>query len=374
MITEFEFGRLQDMVHLLWTGVLVLLACAWGVARRRRVLETFGIDRRRHGEWLSSCTRRRWLRATVLVLSLLLLTAAAVQPRCNPEKTRFKRQARDVAILLDVSRSMLADDLKPSRLKRAQLELEKLCDHLTGDRLALIAFAGDAVIKCPLTSDYSYVKSTIKNISPLSASQGGTSIGDAVRKALKDLFGVAPSVARDDAVKPGETVLESEARAEAEKSYASILLITDGEDHRSYPKRAAEWAAENDVTILAVGLGSEKGTPIPIQGENGLIAHLKYQGEVVRSKLDSKTLQEMALITPRGAYLPAGVDNFDLVDFYDKTIGRQKRREVTEEQVSWTEIFQPFLLAGIILYFFYLLLPERPPRQAAVRLVEESSA
>jgi Ca-activated chloride channel family protein len=369
VITELDFARL-DLAHLLWASLAVLAACAWGVARRRAILEVFGLDASRAREWLSACTRRRWLRATVLAVAIGFLAAAAVQPRSNPEKTQFKSTARDIAVLLDVSKSMLAEDLQPNRLERAKLEIARLSERLKGDRIGLIAFAGKASILCPLTSNYSYFKSVVRNVSTRSAEQGGTRIGDAVRKALDDLLGAGgkalPAAGEE---RRSESILEEEMRAER-KAFADILLITDGEDHDSYPERAAATAARADVGLYIVGLGSEHGAPIPVRSREGRLEYLTYKGEIVRTSLNSKALMELTHIAPRGAYLPAGTDNFDLVDFYEKTLGREKGREVVEEHVSWTEIFQPFLLAGFILYLLYLALPERPARRPAAALVE----
>src|SRR2546422_1300002 len=263
MFEQFELATdARIFLHLVWAAPLVLGLCAWSMARRARTLGIFGFDRARSAPWISSLRRRRWWRAGLLAAAVILLTAATVQPRCNPEKTSYKTSARDIAVLLDVSRSMLAGDLQPSRLERAKLELSKLCDHLKGDRLGLIVFAGDAVIKCPLTSNYTYFKRVLRDVSPRSTSQGGTRIGDAVRKALSDLLGVDRGESTTQrGVKPGETVLEEERKGE-KQTFADILLITDGEDMDSYPVHAARKAADLNVGIYAVGLGSEEGSPI----------------------------------------------------------------------------------------------------------------
>jgi Ca-activated chloride channel homolog len=367
MFDQFELapaGRVW--VHLLWLVPGVLLLGAWGIARRQATLKSFGLDAARSAAWLASLRGRRWRKAICLALAIVFLTAAALQPRCNPERTRVKTAARDIAVLLDVSRSMLADDLKPNRLERAKIELKRLCDHLKGDRVGLVVFAGDAVIKSPLTSDYSYFKEVLGTIDHRSAASGGTRIGDAIRKALGDLLGLqarAPTEEEEEAgVKAGETVIEEERRARPE-SFADILLITDGEDMDSYPLYAARAAAEANVGIYAVGLGSKEGSTIPVSGEGGRVEFLRSpDGELVRSKLDSKTLEDMVNASPRGQYLPVGTYNFDLVSFYEKTISREEGRELYEEQVLWTEVFQPLLLAGIAFYVASLLVSERPRR------------
>ena len=155
--------------------------------------------------------------------------------------------------------------------------------------------------------------------------------------------------------------MDEEMRGE-KQVYGDILLITDGEDHESYPVHAARRAALFNVGIYAIGLGSETGTRIPVKGKSGRSEFLRYEGEFVESKLDSQTLDEMVMAAPRGRYLPVKTLNFDLVEFFTNTIARDSGRDVFDEQVIWTEIFQPFLITGLVLYLIYLLLPERPAR------------
>ena len=374
MFEEFELApHAQQWIHLVWFVPLVVGLCAWGISARAKKLGVFGYDPARSLDWLRSLRRLRLRRAFLFAAALVCLTAAAVQPRANPEKTRFKTVARDIVVLLDVSKSMLAADLQPNRLERAKLELERLSEHLQGDRIGLIVFAGDAVIKCPLTSNYSYFKRMLRTVDPRSASQGGTKIGDAVRKALTDLLGIRNRTVEteEQGVKPGETVLAEERQGERE-NFADLVLITDGEDMDSYPVHAARAAAEANVGIYAVGLGSEQGSPIPITVVGDQVEYLRSgDGEIVRTKLDSKTLHEMVNAAPRGHYLPVGTYNFDLVDFFEKTVAQEEGRDIYDEQVFWTEIFQPFLLAGLVLYLLHVLAPERP-KSGQLALVETS--
>lgn len=375
MFEEFELApHAQQWIHLVWFIPLVIGLCAWGVSARRKKLGVFGYDPARSHDWLQSLKKLRLRRALLFATALTCLTAAAVQPRANPEKRRFKTTARDIVVLLDVSKSMLAADLQPNRLERAKLELERLSDHLEGDRIGLVVFAGDAVIKCPLTSNYSYFKRMLKTVAPRSASQGGTKIGDAVRKALTDLLGIRSRTitAEEPGVQPGETVLAEERKGERE-NFADILLITDGEDMDSYPIHAARAAAGANVGIYAVGLGSERGAPIPIQVKGNQVEYLRSSdGKVVRTKLDSRTLHEMVNAAPRGQYLPVGTYNFDLVDFFEKTVAQEQGRDIYDEQVFWTEIFQPFLLAGLLLYLLHILVPERP-RSGQLQMAAEET-
>ncbi len=372
ILREFQWGWV-DMLLLLWAVPALLSLFAWSLPARLRKLSLFGYDPARSTQWLKSLRTRRWLRAMLLSISVAFLALATAQPRGNPDKTRIRTTARDIAIVLDVSKSMLAEDIQPNRLERSKLELEDLCDAVkakgSGDRLGLIAFAGNAIVKCPLTSNYSYFKRVLRTIDSRSASQGGTRIGDGVRKALSELLGARPDApTEEERVKPGETVITEERKAKRE-SFADILIVTDGEDMDSFPLKAAQAAREADIGIYAVGLGSEQGSPILIHGANGQVLQLKSRdGKVVYSKLDSKTLQDMVNAAPRGSYYAVGTLNFDLADYFNKTIALEAGREVEEEQVTYTEIFQPFLLAGLAFFLLYLAVSERPRRGQLAQL------
>ena len=367
-MSEFEFAK-PYWVYLAWTAPAVIALVLYGNARRRRQLAAFGVDPQRSAVWLKGVRRRRLLRVAMLAVGLVALTIAALQPRTHPKRQPVETSVRDLAICLDVSRSMLATDVAPSRLERAKLELSRLVDHLAGDRVGLVVFAGDAVIACPMTSNYSYFKTVVKNITPRSAGQGGTRIGDAIRTCLTDQLGLeTSSSAEADPNAPASTRPEVPAK----ETFADILLITDGEDHESYPVYAARQAAKANVGLYAIGLGDPAGTTITVTAEDGSRKVLRYQDQPVISKLDTAMLTELALTTPRGAFLPVGTANFDLIDFYESTIvAQQPRRQITTEHVQWTEVFQPVLFVGLALVLTAMLFSERP-RRVAQPVAEEA--
>lgn len=370
---EFRFGTWGDVASAVVLVVLVVFGLGvWGNFRRRRVLGIFGVDLGRAAEWLRACARRRWIRASLLAAALSCAAAAALQPRGNPEKAEFTTRARDLAVVIDVSRSMLAEDLKPNRLERVKDEITRLAENLSGDRLALIAFAGSAETICHLTSSYSHFKSVLQNIDHNSADRGGTEIGDAIRKAV-EVLGYTDAELEGDSSGIGKTVIEEE-QDRTEESFADILLITDGENHGLDPKYAVADAAANGIGLYVVGIGSPSGTPIPIRDESGKRDYVRHNGEIVRTKLDEAGLKALVIQAPRGQYLPVGIDNPDLVDFYENTIARETGREIILERVTWTELFQPFLLAGLFFYLLYLAVPERPSRARSIRLMEATEA
>ena len=254
-------------------------------------------------------------------VSALLIALAG--PQFGEQIETIVPKGSDLYILLDVSRSMLANDVPPSRLERAKADIGALVNSLTGERVGLIAFAGQAVVKVPLTVDYESFRRSLSDIDTASAPRGGTAIGDAIRKAL-EVF--KPNSQRDQA----------------------ILLITDGDDQKSAPMEAADVAAERGVTIFSVGLGdSTQGARVPAKDRTGQF--MEFEGEQVWSKLDSSLLEQLALKTS-GVYIPAGTKNYDLREIYSNYLAdRGGETSETQTRLRRGEQFQWFLGIGVLL-------------------------
>src|SRR5262249_38984215 len=204
---------------------------------------------------------------------------------------------------------------------RAKADVAALVNRLSGERVGLIAFAGQAVVKCPLTVDYDTFRRALDELDPGSAPRGGTAIGDAIRKALEVFH----------------------ARAERDQA---ILLITDGDDQQSYPLEAAAVAAERHVTICTVGLGdADHGARVP-QGADSK-AYVEYRGQQVWSKLDGSLLKEIALKTS-GVYVPVGTRAYDLGELYTQYLhGRRGSEEQGQKRVRRADQFQIFLAIAL---------------------------
>ena len=258
------------------------------------------------------------LRETALVAGLVALAG----PRFGTQYEEVIPRGSDLYVLIDVSRSMLAEDVPPSRLGRAKADVAALVNRLEGERVGLIAFAGQAVVKCPLTIDYDAFRRSLDELDPGSAPRGGTAIGDAIRKAL-EVF-----------------------QANANRDQA-ILLITDGDDQQSYPLEAAAVAAERHVTVFAVGLGdSDHGARIP-QGAEAK-SYVEYHGQQVWSKLDGSLLKDIALKTA-GVYVPVGTRAYDLGELYAKYLqGRRSSDEQSHKRIRRSEQFQTFLALALL--------------------------
>ena len=266
-------------------------------------------------------------RRTALVLwgtGLFSLILGIARPAWGYEESISRKTGRDIVFLIDVSRSMLAEDLYPNRLERAKLAVQDALEVLDGDRVALVAFGGSAVTKCPLTLDYSFFLTALRDLSPASVSRGGSLIGDALRKTMEEVL-------------------------KGDGGYQDIVLITDGEDQESFPLKAAEELTERGIRLIAIGLGDEEtGKRIPITDASGNRSFLQYDGREVWSKLDGDTLREMARLTPGGRYLNVATGSFEFDSIYRTLIKNQEERVIDESRKSrLTERYQLFFLIGI---------------------------
>ncbi len=322
--------------------------CFWRKARTLRVLASHEMLAKINN---TVSLRKQVLKAVLLVLGFTSIVVALTEPKWNPQPQQIRRKGRDVVILLDTSRSMLAEDIKPSRLERSKIAIGDLLEVLAGDRIAIITFAGNATVKCPLTQDYAFVRMALADISTESTSRGGTQIGDAIRKATDEVF-------------------DKQSR-----EYKDLILITDGEDHDSFPVQAAQKAAKDGVRIIAIGLGDDAtGSRIPITGPDGKgsptqnsalggpqTTFLKYKGQEVWSKLDSDMLREVAYATEGGKYLSvAPGTTMDLGRIYQDLIASAEGRELESmTMMKYDEKFQIFIGLAIVLLMSEVLVSER---------------
>jgi Ca-activated chloride channel family protein len=325
------------MLLLLWLLPAVAVLYLYASWRRKKAMNVFIeadiIDRIS----MSVNPAGRRAKAVLIIVALSSLVVALARPAWNPKPKTVQRKGRDIVFVLDVSRSMIAEDLVPSRLGKAKYSIMDMIESLEGDRVALVVFAGTAVLKCPLTLDYGFFRLMLEDVDTYSVSRGGTMIGDAVRKALDEAF--------DD----------------QEKKYKDLILITDGEDHDSFPVEAAEEAGSRGVRIIAIGLGDEdQGRRIPVTDEDGRKTFLKYKGQEVWSRLDAATLRKMANKTPGGRYLNVATGTIDLGDVYMKLIAGEEKREIESKTIDlYEEKFQIFLAFAIFFLAVEMLVSDR---------------
>lgn len=320
----------------LWWSPLALVLLAPGVtalwSRRRALIRFYGSASVR--PWSPSISRVRAVARLVLVISAVLaLLVALARPAYNPQPTPVQRSGRDVVFLVDVSRSMLAQDLRPSRLERAKLAVADALEAARGERVGIIAFAGSSVVKCPLTTDFAFARLALDGLSTDSVSRGGTAIGDGIRSALALLTANDPK----------------DADPKTSGRYRDIIILTDGEDHQTDPLSAAKAAAEANIRVITVGLGSDlQGSTIPAPGAQRV---LEYQGEAVSSRMNPDALRQVAEATPGGRFYNVGTGSIELDAVYRQLMRNADRRAMdVAPAMRYTEAFQwPLGLALLLL-------------------------
>ncbi|MBA3015082.1 MAG: VWA domain-containing protein [Desulfobulbaceae bacterium] len=335
--------RFMDVTMLIALAIVPVVAGMYIYASRRRksALALFLAEGMLRRTELPVSSARRATKAVLMLLVLVALVVALARPAWNRKEVVIKRSGRDVVFLLDVSKSMLAEDLAPNRLEHAKLAILDAVARLSGDRVAMVAFAGTAVVKCPLTLDYGFFRMSLDGIDTEAVSRGGTMMGDAIRTVLRDIF--------DD----------------QDKQFKDIILITDGEDHESYPVEAAKAAADLGVRLIVIGLGDEKeGQRIPVIDEAGRKSFLKYQGQEVWTKLGADTLRAMALATPGGRYLPVATGAINLGEVYQELIASADRKELEAKSTEqYEEKFQLLLAVALSLLLLEGVIGERKPEE-----------
>jgi len=331
-----RFINISAMQWLFLVPPLALLL-VWSFRAGLRSLRRFAGDVLARQLASSFSPGRAVARIVIILAAAVLIIFALARPAWNRREIQVKRSGRDIVFLLDISRSMLAQDVRPNRLERAKIAIRDVVSSLHGDRVALVAFAGTPIVRCPLTTDYGFFRLTLDDVNVSSVDRGGSMIGDAIRLALSEGFDSEPAKFRD------------------------IILLTDGEDQGSFPVEAASQAGELGVRIITVGLGDpDKGSIIPVTDENGKQVPLKYKGETVRSRMHGDLLHKMALASRDGRYLPVGTGNVNLDEVYAEFIRQDEQREIEDKtEVKYDEQFQLFLAAALVLLLLEMALSQR---------------
>jgi Ca-activated chloride channel family protein len=301
---------------------VLVLFLVWAFRARRRSLRRFAAL---PVAGSVNCAARRG-KAVLLVAAVLCAVLALVQPRWGFEWREVKRRGVDVFVLLDVSKSMLAEDVRPNRLMQAKFGIEDLLSRLQGDRVGLIAFAGTAFVQCPLTIDYEAFRLTLREAAPDVIPRGGTALAAAVRTAMKSFEA-------------------GEGRDRA------IVLITDGEETEQEANAVTEELAKAGVRVYAIGVGTVDGELIPVRAPGQPLAYLKdREGKVVKTRLNEEPLRQLALAT-QGIYVRSAAGDFGMDTVYEKGLRQMQRGEFEARlQKRYFERYQwPLGLAVLLL-------------------------
>jgi Ca-activated chloride channel family protein len=337
-----SFARPEALWALLLVPALAWLA--YGAAGRRAEAVARLGDADLVARLMAGASHRRRLARTVLRLSALALVIFAIaRPQWGSTEGIVQSEGLQVVVALDVSNSMLAQDLRPSRLERAKLEIAELMNRLGGDEIALVLFSGASFVQLPLTSDYATARGFLDAARPETISLPGTAIGDAVRTALR---------AFDDR-RPGDK---------------AIVLLTDGEDHETDPLDAAREAEEAGVLIYAIGYGSPEGAPVPVYDARGQLRgnRADASGQPVVSRLDETTLREMTEISG-GAYWRSGAAAGGLERLITSLEGLEQGSVESRLESLRTERFPWFLALAALLLFAAEWMPDRHRAERALQ-------
>ena len=316
----FRFANIEMLWLLVSLPVFIAAYIAY-TYRKRRQLEAFGDAELMEALMPNASRVRPTVKFSIVMVALALLIIAAARPQFGQSERTEKRQGIEAIVALDISNSMLAEDVAPNRLDRAKQMLSKLMDNMVNDKVGLVVFAGDAFVQLPITCDYVSAKMFLNSIQPNLIKTQGTAIGAALSTSIR-CFGEQSEASR------------------------AIILITDGENHEDDAVAVAKRAKEAGIQVLVVGIGKPEGSPIPLPGTNNFIKD--RQGNVVVSKLNEEMCREIA---QAGGGIYVRCDNSNTATkAIQKELDKLATQEIeTQVYTDYNEQFQSFALIALLL-------------------------
>ncbi len=318
----FRFADPQYLWLLSLIPILVIIHIIYLIKRRNR-LRKFGDTELVRMLTPKASKYRPTVKFLLTLIALVLIIIMLARPQTGATISKDKRQGIEVVIALDISNSMLAEDVKPSRLERSKMLIENLIDHFYNDRICFVVFAGDAFVQLPITSDYLSAKMFLQDTSPSLIEAQGTDIGEAINLSLQ-------SFTKD------------------EQYGKAVILITDGEDHESDAEKMAEKAAKKGVKVFVFGIGSSKGSPIPLG--NGDFQKDNSE-QVVMTALNEDMCRKVA---EAGQGLYIHVDNTSMVENkLDKELKKLQKGEING--VIYKDFDEQFQVVAILCLMFLII-------------------
>jgi Ca-activated chloride channel family protein len=324
-----------EILNWLWGIVILAGFLFWAIKRKQSVLRRFA-DKDIIKEIANSCSQRVEIIRSVLIICVFCLSIIALaRPQWGFEWQEIKRKGLDILIVVDTSKSMLTKDVRPDRLGRTKLAVKDLLKKLKGDRIGLIAFAGDAFLVCPLTVDYGGFLLSLEDLNTKSIPRGGTNLSSAIKEAIKE-YDNTPS------------------------KYKAVIIATDGENLEGDPILWAKKAKEKGIKIYCVGIGTKEGELIQVEDALGKKEFLKDEkGNFVKSRLNEQLLQKIALST-EGVYVRASGVQFGLDLIYEKELSKLEKRKIESKiEQKYFERFQWPLTFALLLLILETCLPMR---------------
>ena len=316
----FRFANIE-VLWLLVSIPVFIGAYIWYTRKKRKQLEAFG-DAELMEQLMPNASRvRPTVKFSILMVALALLIIAAARPQFGQSERTEKREGIEAVVALDISNSMLAEDVAPNRLDRAKQMLSKLMDNMVDDKVGLVVFAGDAFVQLPITCDYVSAKMFLNSIKPELIKTQGTAIGAALSTSIR-CFGEQSDASR------------------------AIILITDGENHEDDAVAVAKRAKEAGIQVLVVGIGKPEGSPIPMPGTNTF--RKDREGNVVVSRLNEDMCKEIA---QAGGGIYVRCDNTNTATrAIQKELDKLATQEIeTQVYTDYNEQFQSFALIALLL-------------------------
>jgi len=328
----FRFANIELLWGLLIIPLLVLIF-AWSRIARRRALKRFGRQETISVLMPFASKSRPVFKFILLMLALAFFIVGAARPQFGSKLKKVKREGVELMIALDVSNSMMAEDIQPNRLERAKRAISRLVDRLSDDKIGLIVFAGDAYMQLPITSDYNSAKLFLSSVNPQIVPTQGTAIGTAIQMGIRSFTPEG-------------------------QSNKAIIVITDGENHEDDPVSAAQEAAENGIVVHTIGMGLPSGAPIPVL-KGGQKDYLKDKnGEVVITKLNEPMLEKIAS-AGNGIYVRANNAQVGLNALFDEINKLEKEEMESLVYSEYDDQFQYFFAIGLFLLLLEFVILER---------------
>jgi len=329
----FRFGSPYYLFALALIPALVALFIYFRI-QRKKAIRTFGNPEILEALMPSASKTRPVWKFIILQIALAFLIIGLARPQFGAKLQNIKRKGVEIIIALDVSNSMMAEDIQPNRLERAKRAISRLTDQLSNDKLGLIVFAGDAYTQIPITTDYTSAKLFLSSINTNSVPKQGTAIGSAIELAM------------------GSFTPET-------KTSKAIIVITDGENHEDDAVEMAKKAQEENIVVHTIGMGLPQGGPIPVSSAYGQSDFRRDKdGQVIVTKLDEKSLQEIAA-AGGGKYVRANNTEVGINNIYDEISQMEKSELQSRVYTDYNDQYFYFIIVALVLVIVEFLLMER---------------
>ncbi len=328
-----RFEHIEFLYALLLIPLFIILFL-WMMNWKRRAFKRFG-DWDIFSKLIPFYSKTRAItKFVILILAYTFLIFGIANPQVGSKLQEVERSGIDIMIALDVSNSMLSEDIQPNRLERAKKSISDLIDGLSGDRIGIVIFAGRAYLQLPITTDYAAAKLFLSTISPDIVPTQGTAIGQAIDLAMN-------SFDENDHSK-------------------AIIVITDGENHEGDAVEQASLAAEKDIDVYAIGMGLPEGAPIPILNKYGNKTGYKKdrEGKTVITKLNETMLKQIAS-AGNGIYVTANNSNAGLDNIFDEIEEMEKTEFESRVFSDYEDRFQYFIGLAVLLLVLELIILDR---------------